>query len=167
MSEAMSKQTSGALIELCAAAYPLAKERLPKLRLLLVCGPRLAAEGLRLPPGVEVRGYVPRLYEHFAASDLAIVQGGGTTTLELTALRRPFLYFPLGQHFEQQHHVAPRLARHGAGIRLDFSRTTPAALANLIVEHAGSKATWPPIDTSGARRAAALIGELGRYVTGR
>lgn len=55
---------------------------------------------------MEVRGYVDRLYEHFAVSDLAVVQAGGTTTLELTALRRPFLYFPVEEHFEQRVHVA-------------------------------------------------------------
>lgn len=59
---------------------------------------------------MEVQSYVDRLYEHFAASDLAVVQAGGTTTPELTALRRPFLYFPLEEHFEQQVHVAGRLA---------------------------------------------------------
>ena len=51
-------------------------------------------------PFSEVRGYVPNLYQHFAACDLAVVQGWGTTTLELTALSRPFLYFPREQHFE-------------------------------------------------------------------
>ena len=35
------------------------------------------------------------LYRHLAACDLAVVQGGLTTTMELTAAKRPFLYFPL------------------------------------------------------------------------
>jgi hypothetical protein len=48
------------------------------LRMVLVCGPRLDPASLAPPPGVEVRGYVPRLHEHFAASDVAVVQGGGT-----------------------------------------------------------------------------------------
>ena len=76
-----------------------------------------------MPSGVEVRGYVPRLYEHLAASDVAVVQGGGTTTLELTVLRRPFIYFPLERHFEQNVMVAERLARHQAGQRLLYSQT--------------------------------------------
>jgi hypothetical protein len=33
------------------------------------------------------------------------VQGGLTTSMELTANGRPFLYFPLGHHFEQNFHV--------------------------------------------------------------
>lgn len=106
------------LLELCGRAFPIVKKKLPDVRMILVCGPRLTANSLSIPKGVEVKEYVPRLYEHFAASDLAIIQGGGTTTLELTALRRPFLYFPLEGHFEQQLHVAGRVARHGAGAKL-------------------------------------------------
>jgi UDP:flavonoid glycosyltransferase YjiC (YdhE family) len=109
---------------------------------------------------VEVRGYVPRLYEHFAACDLAIVQGGGTTTLELTALRRPFIYFPLEGLFEQNLVVAKRLARHGAGERMLYSETAPEKLAEAAVEQLGREASWPPIPTDGARRSAELINEL-------
>lgn len=104
-----------------------------------------------------MRGYVPRLHEHFAACDLAIVQGGGTTTLELTALRRPFLYFPLEEHFEQQVHIAGRLCRHGAGVRMRFGATTPTVLADAITAHLGEEPTYPPIAVDGARRAAAVL----------
>ena len=90
------------LLLLCGHSYQLIKKKLPEVRMILVCGPRLSAESLHVPQGVEVKGYVPNLYQHFAASDLAIVQGGGTTTMELASLRRPFLYFPLENHFEQQ-----------------------------------------------------------------
>jgi hypothetical protein len=41
------------------------------------------------------------LYRHLAACDLAIVHGGLTTCMELTAARRPFVYVPLRHHFEQ------------------------------------------------------------------
>ena len=83
--------------------------------MVVVCGPRFDPTTIDAPPGVDVRGYVPRLYEHFAACDVAVVQGGGTSTLELTALRRPFVYFPLEGHAEQTLVVAKRLARQGAG----------------------------------------------------
>ncbi|MGH2984460.1 MAG: glycosyltransferase, partial [Solirubrobacterales bacterium] len=106
---------------------------------------------------VEVRGYVPRLYEHFAASDLVITQSGGTTTLELTALRRPFIYFPLEGHFEQELIVSERLARHGAGERLVYSQTTPEELADKTAQLLGTEAAWPPIPADGARKAAELI----------
>jgi len=109
---------------------------------------------------VQVHGYVPRLYEHFAACDVAVVQGGSTSTLELTALRRPFLYFPLEGHAEQNLVVAKRLARQGAGSQRVYSQTTPAALADAIVSQLGRKPTWPPIRANGARRAAELIDRL-------
>ena len=148
------------LLTLCAQAYPMLRERIPDVHLVLVCGPRLDPEDLDAPQGVEVRGYVPELYKHFAACDLAIVQGGGTTTLELTALRRPFLYFPLEGHFEQQVHVAWRLARHGAGIKMAYPRTTPASLAAAIVANLGAEVTYAPIATDGAQRAAEIINGL-------
>jgi UDP:flavonoid glycosyltransferase YjiC (YdhE family) len=145
------------LLELCGGAFPLLRERFPTLRMVLVCGPRISPASLDVPLGVEVRGYVDRLYEHFAASDLAVVQAGGTTTLELTALRRPFLYFPLEEHFEQQVHVGGRLARHGAGLRMSFSETTPSSLATAILANLGQEVSYPPIPTGGAQRAAELL----------
>lgn len=148
------------LLELCGDAFPLLREKLPNLRMVVVCGPRIQPASLRVPAGVEVRGYIDRLYEHFAASDLAIVQGGGTTTLELTALRRPFLYFPLEEHFEQQYTVANRLARHGAGVRMEYSATTPAILAAEVLSNIDAEITYPPVQTGGARRAAELLSEV-------
>jgi predicted glycosyltransferase len=147
----------GDLLRLCADAYPYVAERIEQPRMVLVCGPRFELGSMDVPTGVELRRYVPRLHEHLAASDIAIVQGGGTTTLELTALRRPFLYFPLEDHFEQNTVVAERLARHRAGKRLAYSETTPEQLATEIVATIGSTADWPAIPTDGAARAAELI----------
>ncbi|HUT65199.1 MAG TPA: glycosyltransferase [Spirochaetota bacterium] len=95
------------LLRLCRSAYPLIRRRVPNLRMVLVCGPGISPEGIESGEGVTVKGFVPNLYEHFAASDIAVVQGGGSTTLELTALQRPFIYFPLEDHFEQQR-LVPR-----------------------------------------------------------
>lgn len=148
------------LLRLCAAAYPHLERRIPDVRMVLVCGPRLDPAAVAAPPEVDVRGYVPRLYEHFAACDAAVVQSGGTTTLELTALRRPFLYFPLEHHFEQNLVVAERVARHRAGRRMRYAETTPESLADPIADLIGSEADWPPIAVDGARRAAELINEL-------
>ena len=69
---------------------------------------------------------------------------------ELTALRRPFVYFPLEGHFEQDRVVSERLARHRAGTRLEYSQTTPKMLAGSIVGLLGTEARWPPIATDGA-----------------
>jgi predicted glycosyltransferase len=148
------------LLELCARAYPSLKAHLPSLRMMLVCGPRLQPEDVKAPDGVERRGYVHRLYEHLAACDVAVVQGGGTTTLELTAMRRPFLYFPLAGHFEQRIHVAGRIERHGAGTRMEFGDTTPETLATAIRASIGAEVNYPPIATDGARKAAEQLGRL-------
>ena len=59
------------------------------------------------------------------ACDLAVVQGGLTTAMELAANKRPFLYFPLRHHFEQNFHVRHRLDRYGAGRRMDFDDRHP------------------------------------------
>ena len=40
--------------------------------------------------------------------------------MELAAARRPFLYFPLRNHFEQNRHVRHRLERYGAGRYMDY-----------------------------------------------
>jgi len=149
------------LLLLCGRSYPIIKKKLPELRMILVCGPRLPAESLDVPQGVEVRGYVPNLYQHFAASDLAVVQGGGTTTMELAALRRPFLYFPLENRYsDQQCQVAVALKRHGAGINMTYSKTTPESLAEAIISNIGKEVTYAPIPTDGAQKAAQLISQL-------
>jgi Glycosyl transferases, related to UDP-glucuronosyltransferase len=148
------------LLELCAAAYPEIASRVPNVHMLLVTGPRLDPAAVSAPPGVEVRGYVPRLYEHLAASDLTITQSGGTTTLELTALRRPFIHLPLEGHFEQDIAVSGRLRRQGAGEQMAYSETSAGMLADRAVQLIGTNPTWRRIPTDGARKAAGLIDEL-------
>lgn len=147
------------LLQLCAAAHPHVLEQVEGARMVLVCGPRIDPHGIHAPPGVEVRGYVPRLYEHFAACDAAVVQAGGTTTLELTALRRPFVYFPLEGQVEQTITVAGRLERQHAGERHAFSTTTPQTLAETLIRLLQTVPSWPPIPTDGAARAAQLLAD--------
>lgn len=109
------------------------------------------------PPGVRVAGHVPGLYRHLAACDLAVVQAGGTTTLELTALQRPFVYVPVEGQCEQEIFVAGRLARHGAGIELKRRDLTSGRLAELMVANIGLEASWPAIRVDGAAVAARQI----------
>ena len=108
-----------------------------------------------------------QLYRHLAACDLAVVQGGLTTSMELTANRRPFLYFPLRHHFEQNFHVRHRLERYGAGRRMDFERETPETIAAAIAETIGQEVDYRPVESDGAARAAALIAPLLEEGKGR
>ncbi|HEX2766693.1 MAG TPA: alpha/beta fold hydrolase [Candidatus Limnocylindria bacterium] len=150
----------GALLRRVIDAFPLARQRVPNLRMIVVAGPRIDPASLPRHDGLEVRAYVHELYRHLAVADLAVVQGGLTTTMELTASRRPFLYFPLGHHFEQTFHVAHRLDRYGAGRRMDFERDGPEAIADAIVAEIGREVDYRPVETDGAARAARLIADL-------
>jgi predicted glycosyltransferase len=149
-----------ALLRRVVAAWPEAARRVPGLRMIAVAGPRIEPESLGAPAGVEVRGYVPELYKHLAACDLAVVQGGLTTTMELTAARRPFLYFPLANHFEQNRHVRHRLDRYGAGRCMDYATSDPDAIAEAIATEIDRPVEYGAVDPSGARRAAELIAPL-------
>lgn len=145
------------LLDLCGRAYPIIKEKISDLRMVLVCGPSFSADSLDIPPGPEVRQYIPDLYQHFAACDLAVIQCGSTSTLELMALRRPFIYFPLEGHCEQELTVSSRVARHRAGVRMSYSKTTPESLAQEVISNLGKKPDSIPIPINGAAEAARLI----------
>jgi predicted glycosyltransferase len=124
------------LLRRVVAAFPAARRLVPGLRMIVVAGPRIDPGSLPSHAGLEVHGYVHDLYRHLAACDLAVVQGGLTTTMELTASRRPFLYVPLRHHFEQNFHVRHRLDRYGAGRCLDYEQTGPEALARAGLDRA-------------------------------
>jgi predicted glycosyltransferase len=141
-------------------AYPDAARRVNGLRMIAVAGPRIDPAVLKAPPGVEVRAFVPELYKHLAACDLAVVQGGLTTTMELAATRRPFLFFPLRNHFEQNRHVRHRLARYGAGRYMEYASSGPEVIAEAIAAEIDRPVDWQPVESGGAARAAALIAPL-------
>ena len=141
-------------------AFDESKRRIPELRMVVVAGPRIDGSVLPRRDGLEVRPYVHRLYRHLAACDLAVVQGGLTTTMELTTSRRPFLYFPLRLHCEQNFHVHHRLCRYGAGRRMDFDAASPEIIADAIAAEIGRPVEYRPVETGGARRAAETIAQL-------
>jgi predicted glycosyltransferase len=149
-----------ALLRRVIDAYPAARRAVPGLRMVAVAGPRIDPDSLGAPAGVEVRAFVPDLFRHLAACDLAVVQGGLTTTMELVAARRPFLYFPLADHFEQNRHVAHRLERYGAGRRMDYATSDPDAIADGIAAEIDRTVDYRPVAADGAARAAALIAPL-------
>jgi pimeloyl-ACP methyl ester carboxylesterase/predicted glycosyltransferase len=150
----------GHLLRRIVDAFPEAKALVPELRMVVVAGPRIDPAAFPEADGLEARAYVHNLYRHLAACDLAVVQGGLTTAMELTANRRPFLYFPLRHHFEQSFHVRHRLDRYSAGRAMDFETATPAVIAQAIAEETGREVDYLPVETDGAARAAARIAEL-------
>jgi predicted glycosyltransferase len=150
----------GALLGRLAASFEEAREMVPDLRMILVAGPNVDTGTLPLAERLEVRPYVPDLHLHLAASDLAAVQGGLATTMELTAAQRPFLYFPLKHHFEQQVHVRHRLERYRSGACVQFDDAAPELLATVIAEQIGRQVRYERVTGDGAARAARLISEL-------
>jgi pimeloyl-ACP methyl ester carboxylesterase/predicted glycosyltransferase len=148
------------LLRKCAEAFSLVAPKVPDARMILVAGPRLAADELPRGPQIDVRAFVPELFRHHAAAHLAIVQGGLTTTMELAAFQTPFLYFPLRNHFEQTFHVARRLDRLGAGVRMDYDRVGVEELGMAILDHLAKPVQYRDAPSGGTERAARLIANL-------
>src|SRR5207237_8391462 len=136
------------------------KRHVPNLPLVLVTGPRLAGEPFPEMPGLEVKAYVHNLYEHLACCDLALVQGGLSTCMELVANRKPFLCFPLQRHFEQLVHVQRRLRNYGADCALDYSEATPERVTVRALDILHKPVSYRPVETDGAHRAAQVIAHV-------
>jgi pimeloyl-ACP methyl ester carboxylesterase/predicted glycosyltransferase len=147
------------LLERIVESFPLMRRELPGLRLVLVTGPRLSLR-VAAVDGLEVRPYVHNLYEHLACCDLALVQGGLSTCMELVATRRRFLSFPLQNHFEQCVHVRQRLANYGADRAVDYRELDPKRLAARALEALHEPVRYAAVETDGAARAARAIAEV-------
>lgn len=147
------------LLQRIAQAFPRMKREVPELRLILVTGPRLQ---LDLPDteGLEVRPYVHKLFEHLACCDLALVQGGLSTCMELVATRRPFLSFPLQNHFEQCVHVRRRLFNYEADHSIDYREASAEGLADRALAEMQRPVRYRPVETDGAARAALRIAQV-------
>jgi pimeloyl-ACP methyl ester carboxylesterase len=148
------------LLELTAEAFALVRKDQPDARMVMVTGPRIDPGALPTVDGMDTLGYVPALFEHLACADVAVVQGGLSTTMELVAARRPFIYFPLAHHWEQQHFVGHRLDHYGAGTRMDYATTTPPVLAAAMVAARERPAAYKPVRRGGERRAAAHLASV-------
>lgn len=142
-------------------AIPLARRQTPDLRFEVVTGPRIAPGLLPRPEGARLHGYLPDLTTHLAACDVALVQGGLTTCMELTALGRPFVFVPLRHHFEQNLHVRHRLEQYRAGTCLEYEQACdPDVLAGALLKAMDRPVAYRPVETDGARRAAGLLADL-------
>lgn len=151
----------GPLLHRVLDAVPLIRRLVPELRFLVVGGPRIDPGSLPETPGATVVGCLPDLYRTLAACDLAVVQGGLTTCMELTVLRKPFVHVPLRRHFEQNFHVRRRLGRYEAGRCLEYpDAVDPDALAEVVAKELTREIAYLPVETDGAARAADLLAEL-------
>jgi len=151
------------LLELTCDAFGRLRKQVPDARMVLVTGPRIDPRLLPDIEGMDKRGYVPDLFEHLACADAAVVQGGLSTTMELVGAGRPFIYFPLRRHWEQQHFVTHRLDHYRAGLRMDYATTTPDDLATAMRGALAQNGTGPgyrKVPPGGAGRAAARIAAL-------
>src|SRR5207247_2316591 len=149
-----------ALLGTVIRAFPAVKRRVPNLRMIAVAGPRIDPSTLPAVDGVEVRSFVPDLNLHLAACDIALAQGGLSTTMELVAARRPFIYFPLIDHCEQTFHVHHRLQQYRAGRCMDFEAATPENLAVEIESLLSRPVDFVKVESGTAATAATLIAEL-------
>ncbi|HEX2680469.1 MAG TPA: glycosyltransferase, partial [Candidatus Dormibacteraeota bacterium] len=129
-------------------------------RMIAVAGPRVDMSRLPSIEGVEVHGFVPDLNRRLAACDVALTQGGLSTTMELTAARRPFLYFPLRDHCEQNFHVRHRLQQYGAGQCMDFDGASPENVARAIRSLVSEPVDYADVESGTAERAARMLAEL-------
>jgi pimeloyl-ACP methyl ester carboxylesterase/UDP:flavonoid glycosyltransferase YjiC (YdhE family) len=145
------------LLHRIVEAFRLLQADIPDAELLLVCGPRIDPREFSAGDGMRVVGYVHDLFRTLACCDLAVVQGGLSTTMELVANRRPFISIPLRDHFEQNLHVANRLRRYGAPSPTPYEDATPERLANQMRKRLRSRVTYAPVEAGGALRAAQLI----------
>ncbi|WP_372733056.1 glycosyltransferase, partial [Novosphingobium sp.] len=110
--------------------------------------------------GVTYRSFVPNLPKLLAACDLAILQGGLSTCMELTASGTPFIHVPLQNHFEQLVHVPSRLRNYAAGLQMSFHDLTPDALEAAVSIELAKAITIIPVERDGATRAAAMLAKL-------
>jgi predicted glycosyltransferase len=151
----------GSLLRRVLDAAPIARRSMPELQFLIVTGPRIDPTALPRRRGVRIRGFLPDLPDYLAAADVAVVQGGLTTCMELTAAGTPFVYVPLEHHFEQQFHVCHRLDRYRAGRRVSYAEATdPDVLAKVIVDELSVCPQYHPVEADGAERVAAMLAEL-------
>jgi UDP:flavonoid glycosyltransferase YjiC (YdhE family) len=145
------------LLRRIAQAFEILHAEQPETEMLLVCGPRIDPAQFPAQPGMRVAGYVHDLFKTLACCDLAVVQAGLSTTMELIANRRPFIHIPLRNHFEQNFHVSTRIRRYGAPPPTPYEEATPRALATQMRERLRTEVDYGPVETDGASRAAQLI----------
>ena len=91
------------LLKAANEAMPLLMNKVPGLRMELICGKGIDSGPLRRTAnlGVHVHDYVRNFQEFVVASDAAVVQSGLTSTIECLMMGVPMVVVPLANHWEQ------------------------------------------------------------------
>jgi UDP:flavonoid glycosyltransferase YjiC (YdhE family) len=143
------------LLDLIAEGFAHLRKEVPDARMVMVTGPRISPDDITDVEGLTKHAFLPDAFAHLACADAAVVQGGLSTTMELVAAQRPFVYFPLARHWEQQEFVTHRLDHFRAGTRLDFATTSPRDLATAMQQAMNRR----PRYRAGPRNGASVAGE--------
>ena len=148
------------LIRRILQSYPIVSAKLPELRMIVVAGPRIDPASLDAPAGVEVRAFVPDLDRHLAACDLALVQGGLTTCMELDRGRNAVPLFPaqepLRAELPRRASSRPLRRRAAHGVRdVDAGHD-----CGRHGRRAAGADRFRPVEADGAARAARMLAEL-------
>jgi hypothetical protein len=149
----------GHLLRRVIEAFPEAKRQVPALRMVMVAGPRIDPASLPTHDGLEVRAFVPRLYRHLAACDLAVVQGGLTTCMEFAATggRSCTSRCATISSRPSTSPTAWTATGRAGGWTMPRATLTPSPPPSPPTSAPGR---LPPVETDGAARAASLIAEL-------
>jgi UDP-N-acetylglucosamine:LPS N-acetylglucosamine transferase len=123
------------LLKAANEAMPLLMNKVPGLRMELICGKGIDSGVLRRTArsGVHVHDYVRNLQEYFAASDAAVLQCGLTSTAECLMLVIPIVVVPLSNHWEQAN--TARYVSEKFGVkRIEAVQVTAEVLADAMLE---------------------------------
>ena len=148
------------LLDLIAEGFAHLRKELPDARMVMVTGPRISPDDITDVDGLTKHAFLPDAFAHLACADAAVVQGGLSTTMELVAAQRPFVYFPLARHWEQQEFVTHRLDHYRAGTRLDFATTSPRDLAAAMSHAMSRRPRYRAVPRNGASVAGGRIASL-------
>jgi len=123
------------LLKAANEAAPLLMNKVPGLRMELICGKGIDSGPLRrtAKPGVRVHDYVRNFQEYIAASDAAVLQSGLTSTIECLMIGVPMVVVPLANHWEQAN--TARYVSEKFGIKsIAADQVTAEVLADAMLE---------------------------------
>jgi len=121
------------LLKAANDALPLLVNKVPGLRMELICGKGIDSGPLRrvARSGVHIHDYVRNSQEYIAASDAAVLQCGLTSTTECLMLGVPIVVVPLANHWEQAN--TARYVSEKFGVRrIDAVQVTAEVLAAAV-----------------------------------